>query len=94
MNSDKKSKRFAISKDISWALMDKGVERKILCYNQELMMTNVRFEKGGIRKLHHHPHRQGSFIESRTFEVQIGAEKKHFKKEKVISWRQICFLVL
>lgn len=80
MDSDKKSKRFVISKDISWDLMDKGVERKLLCYNQDLMLTHVRFEKGAIGKLHHHPHRQVSFIESGTFEVQIDGEKKILHK--------------
>ncbi len=80
-----KSKRLAISKDIPWELMDKEVERKILCYNQELMITNVCFEEGGIGKLHHHPHRQVSFIKSGTFEVQIDWDKKYFTKETVLS---------
>ena len=80
MDADKKSERFVMSKDISWELMDKGVERKLLCYNQDLMMTHVRFEKGGIGQLHHHPHRQVSFVESGTFEVQIDGEKKILHK--------------
>lgn len=76
MELDKTSKRFINAQDISWELMDTGVERKILCYNQDLMMTHVRFQKGGIGQLHHHPHRQVSFVESGAFEVEIEGEKK------------------
>jgi quercetin dioxygenase-like cupin family protein len=40
------------------------------------MLVHVRFEKGGIGKLHHHFHRQVSFIESGSFEVSINNNKK------------------
>ena len=39
------------------------------------MMVVVRFGKGAVGSLHHHPHRQISYVESGRFEVTIGGEK-------------------
>ena len=80
MNSEKKSEPFVFSEEIAWETTDKGVERKILSYNKDLMMVHVRFQKGGIGKLHHHPHRQISFIVEGTFEVEIDGQKKILNK--------------
>lgn len=71
---------FVVSADMTWKTIDKGVQRKVLSYNSELMLVHVRFEKGGIGKLHHHIHRQVSFIESGSFEVSINNNKKVLKK--------------
>lgn len=67
---------FVVSEDITWKAIDEGVQRKVLSYNKELMLVHVRFEKGGIGKLHHHPHRQVSYIESGSFEVSINNKKQ------------------
>jgi quercetin dioxygenase-like cupin family protein len=80
MNSEKKSEPFVFSEEISWETIDKGSERKILAYNKELMMVQVQFKKGGIGKLHHHPHRQISFIVDGAFEVEIDGQKKILNK--------------
>jgi quercetin dioxygenase-like cupin family protein len=40
------------------------------------MMVCVRFEKGAIGTLHHHIHRQISYVESGSFEVTIDGNKK------------------
>ena len=71
---------FVMADAIPWQVVDKGIERKILCYNQEQMMVHVRFEKGGIGQLHHHFHRQISYILSGSFEVEIGGEKRILKQ--------------
>jgi quercetin dioxygenase-like cupin family protein len=80
MNSEKKSEPFVFSEKIAWETTDKGVERKLLCYNKDLMMTHVRFGNGAVGNLHHHPHRQVSFISDGSFEVEINGEKKILKK--------------
>jgi quercetin dioxygenase-like cupin family protein len=80
MNSEKKSEPFVFSEEIAWETTDKGVERKLLCYNNDLMMTHVRFGKGAVGNLHHHPHRQVSFIAEGSFEVEINGEKKRLTK--------------
>ena len=48
-----------------------GVSRQIMSYNEQLMMVRVRFEKGAIGALHAHPHTQGSYVASGSFDVQI-----------------------
>lgn len=70
---------FLIADDIAWESVDKGVERKILCHDDHLMMVCVRFEKGAVGLLHHHVHRQISYVESGLFEVSIDGHKKILK---------------
>ena len=53
-----------------------GVSRKILCYDKNMMMVRVEFEKGAIGALHTHPHIQMTNIESGSFEVEISGEKR------------------
>jgi quercetin dioxygenase-like cupin family protein len=56
-----------------------GVERRILGFDSELMMTHVKFRSGAIGAIHHHPHRQVSYIKSGSFEVIIGNERRILK---------------
>jgi quercetin dioxygenase-like cupin family protein len=55
---------------------DPGITRQILGFDPHLMMVRVCFEKGAIGYVHTHPHRQASFVEKGSFEVQIEGEKK------------------
>ena len=71
-----KGKPFIISGEIDWESLGGGVERKILGYDDQLMMVLVRFKKGAIGSLHHHVHRQVSYVESGRFEVTIDGNKK------------------
>lgn len=66
-----KEQSFIKAESISWEKTDKGVERKILGHDDQIMMVCVRFEKGAIGSLHHHVHRQISYVESGKFEVTI-----------------------
>jgi quercetin dioxygenase-like cupin family protein len=43
------------------------------------MMTHVKFRKGAVGTVHHHPHRQVTYIERGSFEVFIGKETKVLK---------------
>ena len=69
-------KVFIENSDIPWEEVDKGVKRKIMSYDDKLMVVKVAFEKGGIGSLHQHPHSQITHVESGSFEVEIGEEKK------------------
>ena len=64
-------KAFINSEDVVWEQADEGVERKILSYDGQVMMVCVRFEKDAIGTLHHHIHRQVSYVASGSFEVTI-----------------------
>jgi quercetin dioxygenase-like cupin family protein len=71
-----KEKAFISAGDIDWQSVDNGVQRKILGYDDQVMMVVVRFEKGAVGSLHHHVHRQISYVESGSFEVTIDGKKK------------------
>jgi quercetin dioxygenase-like cupin family protein len=74
------SQAFNNSGNIKWETVDKGVERKILGYDDQLMMVSVRFEKDATGSLHHHVHRQISYVESGRFEVNIDGKKSVLEK--------------
>ena len=72
--------------NIEWEILDDFCKRKIMAYNEGLMMVKVHFKKGGVGAIHQHVHSQGSFVESGVFEVNIAGEKKILANEtKVIS---------
>lgn len=71
---------FIHSEGIAWETVDNGVDRKILGYDDQVMMVCVRFEKNAIGSLHHHVHRQISYVESGSFEVSINGEKSILQK--------------
>lgn len=68
-------KAFINAGNIKWETVADGMERKILGYDDQVMMVLVRFEKGAIGALHHHVHRQISYVESGRFEVTIDGKK-------------------
>jgi quercetin dioxygenase-like cupin family protein len=59
--------------------VEPGITRQILGHDPELMMVRVCFTKGAIGYVHTHPHRQASFVEKGSFEVEIAGEKKVLK---------------
>lgn len=67
---------FIVADKIQWEQLGGGVERKILGYDDQLMMVVVRFEKDAVGSLHHHVHRQVSYVASGKFEVTIDGNKK------------------
>jgi quercetin dioxygenase-like cupin family protein len=69
--------------DIEWEILDEYCKRKIMAYNDGLMIVKVHFKKGGIGAIHQHIHTQGSYVESGVFEVIIGDEKKILKQGDV-----------
>lgn len=75
-----KEKPFIASGEIDWETVDNGVQRKILGHDDDIMMVCVRFEKGAIGSLHHHIHRQISYVESGRFEVTIDGNKKMLER--------------
>ena len=56
--------------------MAKGVQRRVLVHNEDLMMVEVHFEQGGIAAMHSHPHQQMSYILSGSFEFENDGEKR------------------
>ena len=70
------SETFARSADTPWsATNDPGVRRQILGYGPDLMLVRVEFEAGAAGALHHHPHRQVSYVAAGRFEVTVDDER-------------------
>ena len=72
-------KQFIADSDIEWQEMAPGVKRKIMAYDERLMLVRVEFEKGCVGSLHSHPHTQITHVESGSFEVEISGEKHVLK---------------
>ena len=67
---------FLEQSNYKWEKIDENLDRAVVGYDDSLMLTIVKFKKGGIGKLHHHIHSQVAYIASGSFEVQIEEEKK------------------
>jgi quercetin dioxygenase-like cupin family protein len=79
MDTAKSVKVFIGNDEIDWQTVGEGVKRKIMSYDDTLMLVKVAFETGGIGALHHHYHSQITHVESGVFEVEISGEKKLLK---------------
>ncbi len=60
---------------LSWNDLGSGIQRKILGYDDQLMMVHVQFKKGSVGVLHKHPHRQVTFVQKGSFTVEIEGVK-------------------
>lgn len=52
-----------------------GVSRKVLAYNDELMIVEVHFETGSVGATHTHAHLQSTYVKSGKFHFTIGKEE-------------------
>ena len=67
---------FLEQSNYTWEKIDENLDRAVVGFDDSLMLTIVRFKKGGIGKLHQHIHSQAAYIASGSFEVQIDENKK------------------
>ena len=65
---------------MQWEKVEQGVQRRIIAYDERLMLVKVRFETGGVGAMHRHPHTQITYVESGVFEIEIDGEKRVLKK--------------
>ncbi len=56
-----------------------GVTRKIMGFNNQIMMVKVFFEEGSEGYVHSHFHSQVAYVESGEFDVMVGGETKTLK---------------
>ena len=69
-----KSESFIKDENVAWESVGEGVKRKILGYDNHIMMVRVDFEKGGIGPMHKHVHSQTTYVTRGAFEVTIEGE--------------------
>jgi quercetin dioxygenase-like cupin family protein len=79
MKTKELAKVFITDADIEWEEVGPGVRRKIMAYDDSLMVVRVEFEQGGVGTLHQHFHSQITHVQSGVFEVEIDSEKKLLK---------------
>ncbi|MBC7672805.1 MAG: cupin domain-containing protein [Polaromonas sp.] len=65
---------FVRGTEAEWEVAGVGVRRQILGYGDDLMMVRVAFDAGATGALHHHPHRQATYVAAGRFEVTVGEE--------------------
>lgn len=53
-----------------------GVTRKVMGFNNQIMMVKVNFEAGSEGYVHSHFHSQVAYVESGEFDVTVGTETK------------------
>ncbi len=79
MNTFGASKEFLMGDDIAWETVAEGVQRKIMGYDDKIMLVKVKFDKGGIGQMHEHYHSQVTYVESGAFKLTIGDETRILK---------------
>ncbi len=70
------SSAFIMTADSPWVETGPGMRRQILGHGPDLMMVRVDFEDKALGPLHHHPHRQVTWVAAGRFEVTVGGEKR------------------
>lgn len=60
--------------DIQKTELGGGVSRKVLAYDERMMVVEVIFETGGVGSVHTHPHAQSTYVKSGKFRFTISGE--------------------
>lgn len=72
-------KAFINDSSMDWETVAPGMKRKVMCYDERMMLVKVAFEKGAVGMLHHHYHTQISYVGTGIFEVEIAGKKEVLK---------------
>jgi len=64
--------QFVLDGSVEWETVAQGMKRKVLAHGEDLMIVRVEFEKGAVGAMHHHPHRQGTYVARGSFEATVG----------------------
>ena len=57
--------------EVEWTDLGAGIKRKIMAFNDQMMIVKVAFEPGAIGSLHQHPHTQASYVSKGAFDITI-----------------------
>ena len=67
---------FCFAQESEWTEIFEGVSRKILGYDEKIMMVKVKFDEGVSVDPHTHMHTQTSYCAKGKFEFSVGEEKQ------------------
>ncbi len=65
--------------EVDWLDLGGGIKRKVMAYDDQMMVVKVAFEARGIGALHSHPHTQASYVASGKFDITIDGKTKTLK---------------
>lgn len=68
---ERQSKAFIPTANMEWEELGGGVSRKFLGYDNQIMMVQVKFEKGAVGSPHQHFHTQATYCAAGKFEFTI-----------------------
>lgn len=66
------SETFLFCGKMEWEPFGDGMERKLMGYNDDLMIHMVKFTEGVQAALHSHPHSQTTTVMSGKYEFTVG----------------------
>ena len=61
-------------KNVKAAAAEPGVTRKVLAYNEQVMMCEITFSGGAKGSAHAHPHTQVTYVNKGSFRFALGDE--------------------
>ncbi|MEO9966738.1 MAG: cupin domain-containing protein [Reichenbachiella sp.] len=73
---ERKSEKYILTEQMEWEELGGGVSRKMLGYDNQIMMVLVKFEKGGLGAPHSHFHTQATYCTEGKFEFEIDGVKQ------------------
>lgn len=71
-----KSDQYILTDKMEWEELGGGVSRKMLGYDNQIMMVLVKFEKGAVGSPHLHFHTQATYCAAGKFEFEIDGVKQ------------------
>ncbi|WP_179374820.1 cupin domain-containing protein [Winogradskyella wichelsiae] len=72
MKSFGSSKEFLLDEKQDWEIVGEGIKRKIMGYDDKIMLVKVFFEVGAIGYEHEHHHSQVTYAIDGEWEFSIG----------------------
>jgi len=72
-------KNIITDNSVEWKDLGNGVKRKLMFYDDAMMLVKFQFEKGAVGALHNHPHRQMSYVAEGLFEFTLNGESRIIK---------------
>ena len=74
------------SGDVALQDLGGGTGRKVLAYNESLMIVEVHFETGAIGSVHTHPHLQSTYVKCGRFRFTIDGKPVEVQEGDTIAF--------
>lgn len=75
----KRTQTLVTDADVAWEDLGGGIKRKVMSYDDQMMIVKVAFKDDGIGAVHSHPHTQASYIDSGVFDITIDGITKRLQ---------------